>query len=87
MLDAVENHRAHSHLAGVRLAARLGGDNPRQQVDVAAAELALPGAAADAQRAEGFGAGNAVGGQAVVLLKGGHGLACLFAVNTVDLVV
>ena len=86
MAHAVEHHRADRDLPDIGLAARLGGDEPREQIDVAAAVLgrtALPGRQSEGR--ERLRPGLSVRAQAVLPLEPAHRVLGAAAVDAVDL--
>ena len=84
MLNAVEHDRADRDLALVGLAAGLGGDQPREQVEVSALRAAAVPLGRHAERGERQIADLPVDLQAVLLLEPAHGLLGLAAVDAVD---
>ena len=88
MPDTVEHDRADGHLSGIRLTARLGGDETCKQIDLRAGHAA--GAARisaairrQSQRLQSLCPGLPVGCEAVFALKGAHGAFGRAAVDPV----
>jgi len=83
MRDAVHHNSAHGDLSLIALAARLGGDEPREQRHVAGGVLLDEPRGRNAERRERFRARLAVGGETVFLLEEQHRRLRAAAVNAV----
>ena len=83
VFHTVENNGAHSHLTYIGFSSALGGYDPREKVNIPAAELPL--VLGYTQRFQCLGTGYAVRIEPFGLLESDYGFFCIFSIYPVHL--